>query len=63
MDIAEELKYRRILKGLTQGAVAKEAHINPVSLCRYEAGVWIPSEQMQKRILAAIGRLSNGKNI
>jgi predicted transcriptional regulator len=58
--IQDELRLRRILKGLSQMAVAKAAGIQRVSLARYETGHWVPSEKMIQKILTAIERLARG---
>ena len=58
--ISEELRLRRKGMGLKQVDVAREAGINPVTLCRLERGVWHPSPAMFDRLLVAIERLGRG---
>ena len=58
VEVGEELKLRRILKKLTQTDVARLAGIQRSSLSRYESGEWVPSDEMRRRILEAIARLS-----
>jgi len=57
----EELRLRRLLKGLSQIVVAKEVGIHPVTLNRYERGVYKPPPERTEAILAAIIRLAQAK--
>jgi transcriptional regulator with XRE-family HTH domain len=59
MEICEEIRLRRVLKGLSLSAVAKASGIHRVNLGRYERGIHVPRPQTYERIIAAIDRLAH----
>jgi transcriptional regulator with XRE-family HTH domain len=61
-DIGAELKLRRILKGLLQWRVAREAEMTANRLSEIELGKRQPTEEEINRILQAIERgvIKNG---